>query len=237
MPVTVSASSHRSIKLRKLKKHLLVSIAVITAVVISSAASKAQDEEEHHHHRHHGGGGFGSRGGGGWGGSSMGTNFAAGVVPSIVADVLLVPSLTKPQQTKVRTLYLAYRTKALNRLEVMSKLRSPGGNQERGESDSGGGGDITKDSLAKERLERKRRENVEAGMEASSENMRRTLFMSMMKESEKFQQDMLAVLTEKQTAELKEIAGKAGSPDYFTKRHYDFMNSGKSNAPRKHAPD
>lgn len=193
------------------------------------------------------------RGHGGWSGGS--SSFAGSFVPSIVADVLLVPSLTKAQQAKVRTLYVAYRTKSREKMEVMGKLR---GDYNRGAigaepkkledtaRNSGGvsknDGDASKNGSSKtgdgaQKADDRRKSEAQASMDSSTDNLRRTLFMSMFKESERFHKDLLAILDEKQKAELKEIASKAGSPDYFKDLHYDKMNAVKSPAPAKDKPD
>lgn len=180
-----------------------------------------------------------------WGGhgafSPGGSSGGFSVVPSVVADVLLVPSLTKVQQGKIRTLYMDYRAKSTQRMEVMRKL---GGGSRRSNQ---GGGDWVGRSRSSESDTRqgpsrgagkskdseksgdgKRRNSpsdAESSMDNASSNLRRTMFMSMLKEYQKFQTSVIAILSEKQHAELKEIAEKAGSPDYFKVRHYDIMNA------------
>lgn len=200
------------------------------------------------------------RGHGGWSGGS--SSFAGSFVPSIVADVLLVPSLTKAQQAKVRALYVAYRTKAREKMEVMGKLR---GDYNRGaigeepkklEDTARNSGGVTRNGLGVSKNDGsvsangssktgdgarkgddRRKSDAQASMDSSTDNLRRTLFMSMFKESERFHRDLLAILDEKQKAELKEIASKAGSPDYFKDLHYDKMNAVKSPAQAKDKPD
>ena len=110
----------------------------------------------------------------------------------------------------------------------MSKLR---GGFLRGDEQQRETGDAPKST------EDKKRDALEKGMDASTSKLRRTLFMSMIKESEKFHADILAVLDVKQKAELKDIAAKAGSPDYFKVGHYDKMNAIKSPGSSNHRPD
>jgi len=220
-------------------KRFYFRLLVLTCVLAVGASASAQDGRRGGERGERGGErGGGERGGGerhgGWhGSSSFGGGFGggAGFTPSIVADVLLVPSLTKAQQAKIRTLYYAHRTKSLDRMEVMGKLRGESHRRGRGESDGGG------DSRGNGSPQARRQADAQAGMDASSANLRRTLFMSMMKEYEKFQQDLLAVLDDKQKKELKEIASKAGSPDYFKQPHYDKMNADKSSDSGKNRPD
>jgi hypothetical protein len=208
---------------------VLAALIVSGSILIAATAALAQGGG-----RGEFGEGRGGFGGGGFGhhGTFGGSQWAGAFVPSIAVDVLLVPSLTKAQQTKIRGLYLAYRSKARGKMEIMGKLR--------GDSHRGGmGGDEPRDSRADSpggKRDRKR-ESAEAGMESSTANLRRTLFMSMFKESEKFQADLLAVLDAKQKLELKDIAAKAGSPDYFNDLHYDKMNAVKSPRSAKDRPD
>lgn len=113
-------------------------------------------------------------------------------------------------------------------MDVMSKLRggfSRGEDQQRDVKDA-----------ARSRAD-KDREAAEKGVESSTSKLRRTLFMSMIKESEKFHSDILTVLDVKQKAELKDIAAKAGSPDYFNVVHYDKMNAVKSPGSSNDRPD
>ncbi|MBX3136537.1 hypothetical protein KF707_09890 [Candidatus Obscuribacterales bacterium] len=186
-------------------------------VAVSESPKHSGERNRHHHGEWHGG--FS----GGWSGFSSGNS----ITPSIVTEALLVPSLTKAQQGKIRSIYLAYRTKSRNRMDVIGKLR---GDYPRG--------DKTNETVGvpKSREDMKR-EIAEKGMESSTSNLRRTLFLSMVKESEKFHSDILAVLDVKQKAELKDIAAKAGSPDYFKPVHYDKMNAVKSPGSSNDRPD
>lgn len=187
---------------------------------------------------HWGGRGGSSGFGGPVGPGGFGNSFA--LIPAVVADVLLVPSLTKAQQTKVRTLYIEYRAKSAGRMDVMNKLRGSsrhGHDSERGSNSPGkgtdpvgndhsrGSGRSGKSDGSGDGKRRHGSGNPEDSMDNASSNLRRTMFMSMIKEYQKFQENVVGVLTEKQHAELKEIAKKAGSPDYFAIRHYDIMNA------------
>jgi len=183
----------------------------------SESPARSGERGRHHHGEWHGG--FG----GGWSGFSNGSS----ITPSIVTDALLVPSLTKAQQAKIRSIYFAYRTKSRNRMDVIGKLRGEYPRNEKANETVG----------APKSREDKKREMAEKGMESSTSNLRRTLFMSMVKESEKFHSDILAVLDVKQKAELKDIAAKAGSPDYFKPVHYDKMNAVKSPGSSNDRPD
>ncbi len=183
----------------------------------SGSSSHFGERGRHHHGEWHGG--FG----GGWSGFSNGNS----ITPSIVTDALLVPSLTKAQQGKIRSIYFAYRTKSRNRMDVIGKLRGEYPRDEKPNENVG----------APKSREEKKREIAEKGMESSTSNLRRTLFMSMVKESEKFHSDILAVLDVKQKTELKDIAAKAGSPDYFKPVHYDKMNAVKSPGSSNDRPD
>jgi len=79
--------------------------------------------------------------------------------------------------------------------------------------------------------------SAETGANGGSSNIRRSLFITMMKDFAALNESVIAVLTVKQHAELKEIAKTAGSTDYFANRHYDIMNDEKMRAPATHAPD
>lgn len=168
-------------------------------------------------------------------GDSVRSGLSGGFAPSIVADILLIPSLTKPQQTKIRTLYFAHRAKSAESMKVMHNLRGSYYQRRGGDEQPPDLGGAKSKSVDGKR--RSREAEVEQGMETSSANMRKTLFVSMMKEYEKFQTDLLAVLNEKQKAELKEIAVKARSPDYFKKGHYDIMNADRRRGAGEDRPD
>jgi hypothetical protein len=183
---------------------------------VAGSESSRHSGERGRHHNSEWHGGFG----GGWSGFSSGNS----ITPSIVTDALLVPSLTKAQQAKIRSIYLCYRAKSRTRMDLIGKLR---GEYPRGDKSSENVG------APKSR----EREIAEKGMESSTSNLRRTLFMSMVKESEKFHSDILAVLDVKQKGELKNIAAKAGSPDYFKPVHYDKMNAVKSPGASNDRPD
>lgn len=195
--------------------------------------------QERHWGGHGSSGGFGSAGGFG-GPPGGGFSNAFSVVPSVVADVLLVPSLSKAQQAKVRTLYIDYRAKSAGRMDVMNKLRSS--SHHRHDSDhrsdsrtkesdpvendhSRGSAKLGKTDDSGDGKRRHSRGGPEDSMDNASSSLRRTMFMSMLKEYQKFQDSVIGVLSEKQQAELKDIAKKAGSPDYFKVRHYDLMNA------------
>lgn len=200
-------------------------------------------------------------GGGGDGHSHRGSGALRGeaLAPSIIADALLVPSLTKEQKTKVRALYIEYRAKQAGRMDVMRKLRGTGSSSMRGSEHDGSSPDSRprgSDKSSGSNLADKNRSgksknsgspgdpkkpgltsSVETGANGGSSNIRRSMFITMMKDFAALNENVIAVLTEKQHAELKEIAKAAGSTDYFANRHYDIMNDEKMRAPATHGPD
>ena len=211
---------------------LIQSVALVSLVNFVCSQSPAFAQE--HWGGRRGAGGFGGQGGPG----GFGNSFA--LVPAVVADVLLVPSLTKAQQTKVRTLYIEYRAKSAGRMDVMNKLRGSSrhghdsdrvssshekGSDPVGNDHSRGSGRSGKSDGSGDGKRRHGPGSPEDSMDNASSNLRKTMFMSMIKEYQKFQENVVGVLTEKQHAELKDIAKKAGSPDYFAIRHYDIMNA------------
>lgn len=152
----------------------------------------------------------------------------AGLVSASLAEVLMIPSLTKDQQTKIRNLYLDYRPRSLQKWYSMEKLGGVG-QARRGAGKPTVGSEIlaglvSNKESAKSHMER---QDDMVKMDAFDANMKRRLFGELLKDWVLFTRDVLAVLTREQRKELREIGKKTGAPDYFVKNQDDLTKFAK----------
>lgn len=213
-------------------RRLLSLSLILAAVSFSSCPVMAGDEktqtssegEEHqvrppHHAGHHVG--EGGRGGGGRLGFEL-------------AEILMIPSLSKDQQNRLRSLYVAFRQQQQKDMSnPLSKPDFKGGSADSGHkrnrqnqnkqgrnSPSSAMGEQILAGLVGEKKDGKTAQNEEtkASADARSQNSGAGFQHERFKVMMKFNADILAVLSRNQRKELRDIGIKTGSPDYFMQR-------------------